>query len=194
MYPNVINTSPISPPAVGVTPKGRKVPFDFLVRTGGMRNVVTLPSPPDVRIHGGERDFKVPRPGATSYCIAGATLPSDPKDRAVEILRRLAYGFGEYASREVVARYNRDQKAANRVPIIETEDQARIARRSLSIEAMRVRRALRKNAEATIGELAKSTGMAQPNVSRAVAALVANGIVRSRRIGKNVLCRITREV
>jgi hypothetical protein len=41
--------------------------------------------------------------GGAIYCLAGTTLPAEPKARARELLRRLAYGFNDYAAREVVA-------------------------------------------------------------------------------------------
>jgi hypothetical protein len=75
-----------------------------------MRNVVTLSRPLDIRVHGGPRDFKVPMLGGAIYCLAGTTLPAEPEPRAREMLRRLAYGFNDYAAREVAARYHRDRK------------------------------------------------------------------------------------
>jgi hypothetical protein len=63
---------------------------------------------PDLRVHAGDVDFAVPtlagRP--TIYCIAGATLPKEPRDRAREIVRRLAYGFHHDLSRRAAAGYH----------------------------------------------------------------------------------------
>jgi DNA-binding transcriptional ArsR family regulator len=171
-------------------PAGRTISFDTLVHDAEMRNVVTLPNAPDIRVHGGTVDFRVPRAGATAYCISGTTLPTSPRERAREILRRLAYGFGEYAAREVVARYHRDLKGREYAPPIESEAEARAGRRALSKEALRVKRALRDLTQASIGELAAATGIAQPNVSRAVAVLVESGSVITAKDGKRVLCRL----
>jgi DNA-binding transcriptional ArsR family regulator len=188
MLPNALNTSPLPAPSVRFRPEGRPLSFGALVRAAGMRNVVTLPNPPDVRIRAGTTDFKVPRPGAPVYCIAGSTLPASPRERAREILRRLAYEFGEYASREVVARYHRDLKSAVYTAV--SDDQVRAAKRLLSPAAMRIRRALREVSEANISDLAEATGMAQPNVSRAISDLVRNGVVKRRKVGRVVVCSL----
>lgn len=188
MLSEFLNTAPLPAPSVRLQPEGKKVSFDTLVSAADMRNVLTLPNPPDVRIHAGATDFKAPRPGATAYCIAGSTLPASPRERAREILRRLAYEFGEYASREVVARYHRDIKSSAR-PIV-SDDQVRTARRLLSPAAMRIRRALREVSEANISDLAETTGMAQPNVSRAISEMVRSGVVLRRKVGRAVLCSL----
>jgi DNA-binding transcriptional ArsR family regulator len=194
MSSGVLDLAPVMPPSLGTEPAGRRVTFDELVRDAGMHNVVTMPYLPDIRVHGGSRDFRVPGPGGSVYCISGTRLPADPHGRAREILRRLAYGFNDYAAREVVARHHRDLKRAELTPEIETEDEARAARRALSTAALRVKRALRKCREASIGELAKMTGMAQPNVSRTVAALVKNGVVSVAKDGKRVICRLAPKI
>jgi DNA-binding transcriptional ArsR family regulator len=188
MLPDALDTSPLPAPSVRFRPEGRPISYDALVRTAGMRNVVTLSNPPDVRIHAGTTDFKVPRPGAPAYCIAGSTLPAAPRERAREVLRRLAYEFGEYASREIVARYHRDLKSA--VHAARSDDQVRTAKRLLSPAAMKIRRALREVSEANISDLAEATGMAQPNVSRAISDLVRNGVVKRRKTGRVVVCSL----
>lgn len=68
-------------PAPGPRPRtcGVAVDFDVVVADAGVKNVVT-----------------------------GRALPSDRQARACEILRRIAYGFHEYASREIVGRARRD--------------------------------------------------------------------------------------
>jgi DNA-binding MarR family transcriptional regulator len=184
----VLDLSPVPPPHYAREPKGRPLAFDDIVRDAGMRNVVTLSNPPDIRIHGGEKDFKVPGIGGPTYCISGVRLPVSPQERAREILRRLAYGFFDYAAREVVGRYHRDLKRTG--PASETEEQASFTRRALSIAALRIKRVLREQESASVGDLARLTGMAQPNVSRILAILVKSGAVSVTREGKRVVCRI----
>jgi hypothetical protein len=110
-----LNSSPIAPPLVRSKPKGRPVSFEDLLATAGMRNVLTLPRTPEICLHGGAYDFKVPASKGPIYCISGATLPADPHRRAREVMRRLAYGFKDYAAREVVSRFHRDIARSRRM-------------------------------------------------------------------------------
>jgi DNA-binding transcriptional ArsR family regulator len=187
---HVLDLSPVPPPLYGKEPKGRPVSFHDIVRDAGMQNVVTLAVPPDIRIHGGAQDFKVPRIGGAVYCISGIALPYDPQGWSREILRRLAYGFFDYAAREVVARYHRDLKRAELGSAPASEKDARLARRALSEASLRIKRVLRENESASIGDLTRMTGMAQPNVSRIVGLLVKSGSVSITREGKRVICRL----
>jgi DNA-binding MarR family transcriptional regulator len=200
---HVLDLSPVPPPLYGKEPKGRPVSFHDIVRDAGMQNVVTLAVPPDIRIHGGAQDFKVPRIGGAVYCISGIALPSDPPAWSREILRRLAYGFFDYAAREVVARYHRDLKRAKLDSASASEAKldsasasekdARLARRALSEASLRIKRVLRENESASIGDLTRMTGMAQPNVSRIIHLLIKSGSVSITREGKRVICRLTPE-
>lgn len=188
MHPDILDTSALRAPSIRYQPEGRQIPFDVLVRAAGMRNVVTLSNPPDVRVYAGVMDFKVPRPGRPVYCIAGSTLPAEPRRHAREILRRLAYAFGEYGSREIVARHHRDLKSA--FDAQSSDEHVRTARRLLSPAAMKIRRVLRGVSQATISDLAEVTGMAQPNVSRAISDLVTNGLVKTHKAGRTVVCSL----
>jgi DNA-binding transcriptional ArsR family regulator len=189
--PGVLDLSPVPPPLYRKEPQGRRVMFDDIVRVAGMRNVVTLPALPDVRIHEGAHDFTVPRIGGAVYCVSEVGLPSDSRARSREILRRLAYGFFNYAAREIVARYHRDLKRCVAAPASSVEEEARLARRALSEAALRIKRVLRERESASIGDLAAITGMAQPNVSRIVAILTKSGAISVTREGRRVLCRLT---
>jgi DNA-binding transcriptional ArsR family regulator len=153
-----------------------------------MRNVVTLSRPLDIRLHGGPLDFKVPMPGGAIYCLAGTTLPAEREAQARELLRRLAYGFNDYAAREVVARYHRDRK--REVLHSESDEQSEKAKRALTKSSLRIRRALRDRSACTIGELSELTGMAQPNVSRTISDLIKAGVVSKTRESKRVICRL----
>jgi DNA-binding MarR family transcriptional regulator len=184
----VLDLSPVAPPVLATEPVGRRIAFDDIVCDAGMRNVVTTAHPLDIRVHGGSRDFKVPAAGVAVYCISGTTLPANPCDRAREMLRRLAYGFNDYAAREVVARYHRDLKRATAAS--ETDEEARKAKRALSQAALRIKKALRECEQASVGELAEMTGMAQPNVSRTVAALVEAGVLVVTKDARRVICRL----
>jgi len=110
LHPDILDLSPIDPPRHEKEPQGRQVAFNDVVSAAGMLNVVTLPTPPDIRLHDGTGDFLVPRLGCPVYCISEAELPTGSRERSREIMRRLAYGFFDYAAREIVARYHRDLK------------------------------------------------------------------------------------
>jgi DNA-binding MarR family transcriptional regulator len=188
MQTHALEISPVHPPALGRSPAGRGISFEEIVRSAGMRNVVTLSHPLDIRLHGGPLDFKVPTPGGATYCLAGTTLPAEREARARELLRRLAYGFNDYAAREVVARYHRDLK--RRVSRSESDEQIEKAKRALSKSSLRIKKALREHRACTIGELAKLTMMAQSNVSRTVTTLVAAGVVSRTKDSRRVICRL----
>jgi DNA-binding MarR family transcriptional regulator len=188
IHPDILDLAPVPPPSYAQQPLGRLVAFDDVVRAAGMRNVVTLSNPPDIRIHDGLEDLRVPRIGGPIYCISGLRLPFEERARAREILRRLAYGFFDYAAREIVARYHRDLKRAS---VVTNEDEeARVARRALSESSLRIKRALRETGSASIGELATMTGMAQPNVSRIVALMIESGVISAAKDGRRVVCRL----
>lgn len=180
MNTGILDLSPIEPPGLASRPLGRPVPFPEIVASAGMKNIVTGMAP-DVMVYPGTRDFKVPRPGRPIYCIAGATLPTAPRLRAREILRRLAYGFADYPSREVVARYHRDLK--RRAP--DLDDAARAAVRTTTL---RIRRAIEAAGQEglTVSEIATKTRMAQSNVSRALAAMQQHGLVTLLRDGRSL--------
>lgn len=188
MQTYTLEVSPVRPPALGRSPEGRRVSFDEIVRSAGMRNVVTLSRPLDIRVHGGPRDFKVPMLGGAIYCLAGTTLPAEPEPRAREMLRRLAYGFNDYAAREVVARYHRDRK--REILHSESDEQGERVKRAFSKSSLRIRRVLRDRSACSIGELSELTGMAQPNVSRTISDLTKAGVVSKMRESKRVICRL----
>jgi DNA-binding transcriptional ArsR family regulator len=188
--PDILDLSPVAPPLYETEPRGRHVPFGELVRAAEMRNVVTLPNLPDIRIHEGPHDFMVPRIGGAVYCVSEAGLPSNSRARSREILRRLAYGFFDYAARETVARFHRDLKRLTAAPSSSAEEEARLARRALSEAALRIKRVLREHESASIGDLAAMTGMAQPNVSRIVAIMTKTGAISVTREGRRVVCRL----
>ena len=93
LHPDILDLSPIDPPRHEKEPQGRQVAFNDIVSAAGMLNVVTLPTPPDIRLHDGTGDFLVPRLGCPVYCISEAELPTGSRERSREIMRRLAYGF-----------------------------------------------------------------------------------------------------
>lgn len=99
--------TPIAAPFPRARKLGEAISFESVVADAGVRNVVTGRIPP-IFIHDEADDFYVPAPGARTYCLAVRNLPAARQARACEILRRMAYGFHEYASREVVGRARRD--------------------------------------------------------------------------------------
>lgn len=175
-----LSADPIPSPAIRATPEGGRLDFDEVVRQSGMRNVVSTYDPPEIRLHRGPRDFKAVSPGRVVYCIAEVNLPQKPQDRAREVLRRLAYGFHDWAAREIVARFHRDIK---RHLLEATARQPR-----LEPSSIKIKRFLQRNPGATVGEIADATGVAQPNVSRTIAVWHDDGRVRTQRDGRFVKC------
>ncbi len=110
IHPDALSIEPIDPPLLQLKPAGETVDFDEVVSDAEMLNVRTSEFKPDVRIHDGEHDFKVSSPKGIINCIAACNLPDEPKARAREIIRRLAYGFHEISAREVAKRFHQDLK------------------------------------------------------------------------------------
>jgi hypothetical protein len=177
----ILDLSPIEPPRLGTQPAGNREDFVQLLSDGGLPNVVSTNSWPHVRVHGGPFDFKVVTPGQVIYCVAGSKLPADTTARALEIVRRLAYGFHDWAAREVVSRYHRDMKRST----VETS-----VERTTIPASVRIRRFLRSNPGATVGQIAQATGVAQPNVSRTIAGWIEQGTASSDRSGRETRCSL----
>jgi len=178
--PRILSVDPVRPPILKKIPAGRPYDFFELVNDSGMRNVITTSSPPDIRIHAGDTDFKTPFPGKVIYCLSGPSLPMDKTDRAREILRRLAYGYHDWAAREVVSRYHRDIKRA--------QTKTTETKQGVLPASVRIRRYLRSHPGASVGEIAASTDIAQPNVSRTLSQWQASKTVRLEKHGRAVLC------
>jgi len=140
-----------------------------------MKNVVTLMFKPDIRICEGAIDYKVPAPGRTIYCIGENNLPSDRFNRAREILRRLAYGFHNYAAREVVARFHRDLKRSEGKKTIDPSAEQRKADVMI---ALRVKRAIREAHDGIeLKDLISVLSLPPQLIERAVNRLVQNGSI-----------------
>ncbi|QFT99996.1 hypothetical protein FIU85_21930 (plasmid) [Roseovarius sp. THAF8] len=95
---------------VDCMPDGEEIDFANTVEAAGMRNVVTGNIGVRYTIIPGERDLFERGEGCRILGIGDDNLPTDPRDRACEVIRRLAYGFHDYAAREVAGRYHRDLK------------------------------------------------------------------------------------
>jgi hypothetical protein len=161
MNDGFLSIEPIPAPAVKETPDGVRCDFFDLVRQSGMRNVVSTNDPPDIRVFNGFRDFKAVRPGRIVYCLADRNLPDETRDRAREIMRRLAYGFHDWAAREIVARYHRDVKQA--LAGAEAQNSESMG------ELLKIKRFIRGNPGATVAEISNETGLKRTSVVRAVA-------------------------
>lgn len=180
----VLDLTPVPIPLLRGEAKGKPVDFLRIVSVAGMKNVVSMPAYPDIRIHGGEFDFKVPKAGSPVYCLSGIQLPSQAVARAREILRRLAYGYHDWAAREIVSRYHRDLKRSDQHVSAPNEG---ASKRGLPA-SVRIRRFLRANPWATVNEISRGTNVAQPNVSRTISQWVENGDISIRKRGRNVHC------
>ena len=176
-----LDPAPIPAPAVKPIATGRKLDFASTVKLSGMKNVVSTFDPPDVRIHNGDRDFKAVSPGRVVYCIAERNIPhANEMELAREVMRRLAYGFHDWAAREVVSRYHRDLK----------REVTKVQRQppELMRASLKIKRFLRSNPGATVGEIADGTGIAQPNVSRTLRQWHNEGrieVVREGRVARS---------
>ncbi|WP_421423985.1 MarR family transcriptional regulator [Agrobacterium rosae] len=177
MIEHYLSPDPIPAPAVKAVAMGRRVSFFNVVDKANMKNVVSTFDPPDVRICDGNQDFKAVSPGRLVYCIAERNLRGlRGEDLAREIMRRLAYSFHDWAAREVVGRYHRDLK---RKAVAVQRRLPETMRASL-----RIRRFLDSNPGATVGEISRGTGIAQPNVSRSIHHWQEQGRVEILREGR----------
>ena len=91
-------------------PDGEAINFAELVQAAGMRNVVTGNIGVTYTIIPGKRDLFERGEGYRIFGVGEGNLPNEPRDRAREIIGRLAYGFHDYAAREIAGRYHRDLK------------------------------------------------------------------------------------
>lgn len=108
----MLDLAPVEPPDIRMEPLGERISFSDLVELAGMKLVISGPLP-QVQVYDGNRDFIVRSSGSPIYCVASQTLPNTNSEKAREIIRRLAYGFQNWAAREVVARYHRDVRRAS---------------------------------------------------------------------------------
>lgn len=127
-------------------------PHEFfdIVRQSNMRNVVSTNNPPRIRIHEGEGDFVVDRPGVTTYILSGRTLPPDGEGRAAAVLRKLAEA-DDWAASEIIGRHERDEER------LRTGYHERMPK--ITYELLRVRRYLREHPGADINEVSAATGV-----------------------------------
>jgi hypothetical protein len=123
--------------------------FFDIVRQSGMRNVVSTNNPPQIRIHDGEGDYAVKKPGVTIFLVSSRGLPEYPKDRAAAVLRRLA--ADDWAAGEIIARHERHEELL-RTGYFDLKPK-------ISYEILRVRRYLRQHPGAALDEVSEATGV-----------------------------------
>jgi hypothetical protein len=134
------------------------LPHEFfdIVRQSGMRNVVSTNNPPRIRIHEGEGDFVVERPGATTYILSDRDLPQDEEARAAAVLHRLAVA-GDWAASEIIGRHERDEER-RRTGYHDIKPK-------LSYALLAVRRYVWANPGADAEEIAEATGVSVDEIA-----------------------------
>ncbi|MNU58964.1 hypothetical protein D3C71_481150 [compost metagenome] len=123
--------------------------FFDIVRQSGMKNVVSTNNPPRIRLHDGEGDYAVQKPGITIFLVSSRGLPEDPKGRAAAVLRRLA--ADDWAANEIIARQDRHEELL-RTGYFERKPK-------ITYGILRVRRYLRQHPEAALDEISEATGV-----------------------------------
>lgn len=110
-----LSMEPVPQPRLVKKPFGQKFDYETLIEMSGMQNVVSMPRYPEVWLHeADECDYLSPRHGRPAYSLSLLkNAAEDEVGMARELLRRLAYGFHDYAAREIVARYHRDVRRAH---------------------------------------------------------------------------------
>lgn len=110
-----LSMEPVPQPRLVKKPFGQKFDYETLIEMSGMQNVVSMPRYPEVWLHeADEWDYLSPRHGRPAYSLSLLKNAADDEvAMARELLRRLAYGFHDYAAREIVARYHRDVRRAH---------------------------------------------------------------------------------
>ena len=183
LSPDILSLEPVRPPKpVRVFDTSEMISLPSLTEAAGMKNVVSGKDGTRIFLIDSDTDLIISKPGMRLYGISRRNLPSEPRERAREVLRRLAYGFHDWAAREIVGRYHRDLKAESH--------REREAERIGPTE--RVLRVLRKENGATVGRLARATGLAQSNVTRAIRLLEKRAQIRCVQQGRNVLVYLDR--
>jgi DNA-binding transcriptional ArsR family regulator len=170
------------PSEVRCVPSGEQVDFGALCRKAGMKCIVSANNLPDVRIHSGSVDFKAVAPGKAIFCLSTSLLSGNIQEKARQILFKLAYQFHDWAAREVVAAYRRDEK--RRIP-----ENAEKLRNALAPTPLKIFLHVRENGRDRVGNLASDLGIAQPHVSRAIRTLEEAGMVVSEQVGREVFVR-----
>ncbi|WP_157667326.1 hypothetical protein [Roseovarius mucosus] len=111
IHPDILNLDPVDPPAgVEKMPSGEILDLEEITKAAGMKWIITGTFGVTYLIIPGSRDLVERGEGYRIFGISEENLPQDSKGRSREIIRRLAYGFHDYAAREVAARYHRDLK------------------------------------------------------------------------------------
>lgn len=165
-----------APPTPRLHPSGEVVAFEALCALAGIRCTVTGRMP-EVRLHGQAEDFRAVAPGRNIACLGRPLLAGDPRLAARQVLDKLAYQFHDWAAREVLAADRRRPRSGE--PAIAT---------FITPTAWRVLGQVVARPSLRVGELAAVLALAQPHVSRALAALLLAGWVQVRPVGR------TREV
>jgi hypothetical protein len=119
-----LSLEPVPQPRLVKEPFGHSLAYEALVDMSGLQNVVSMPRFPEVWLHEeDEFDYLSPRHGNPAYSLSLLKNPSDDDTlMARELLRRLAYGFHDYAAREIVARFHRDVRRAHAAAADDCED------------------------------------------------------------------------
>lgn len=101
-------------------PFGEKIDFRDIVLSAELHMVVSGESAmPSVWLHDrDEHDYVVHRDDLKPYCMISVRDVSEDADGFREIVRRLAYGFNDYAALEVAERHNRDCERERRKHIM----------------------------------------------------------------------------
>lgn len=110
-----LSLDPVPQPRLVKHPFGQKFDYETIIDMSGLQNVVSMQRFPEVWLHeDDEFDYLSPRHGNPAYCLSLLKNPrEDDVEMARELLRRLAYGFHDYAAREIVARFHRDVRRAH---------------------------------------------------------------------------------
>lgn len=182
----ILDISPIFPPKVRKTaPEGRKISLADVCVEAGMKYVVSNNTGDEIRIISGQEDIRVPSPGKSIFCIAVDESLSQ-KAFAREVMRRLAYGFHDWAAREIVGRYHRDLKRQSTPEHVSPQKGAGVA-------MTKILEIVSAESGATIGRISRATGIAQSNVSRAISALEKRGLVYAVKDGRSSRIHLRKE-
>jgi len=111
----------IAAPLAIDAPFGEQIDFSDIVLSSDLPMVVSGSSAmPHVWLHDrDEHDYIVNREGLKPYCVISVRDLSVDAGGFREVVRRLAYGFNDYAALEVVERHNRDCERERRKRIMQ---------------------------------------------------------------------------
>jgi DNA-binding transcriptional ArsR family regulator len=186
-----------APPVIRPEPVGTPVTLDELCRDAGIKMRVTVGedggSPVFIQ-RSGMNIKAVARGGARPLiCVDVSGYPEDRAKRARRVLECMAYGFRDWAARELLRQDGNIRRLERSVAerLADPDAQAALRRKAATPRNLEVLESIRAFPEHGATFHAQRLGMALPNVSRAIRMLERAGWVEIVHAGRQSFSRPT---